>query len=182
MLNQAASVAIRLLLFRAGPQDFPYSAALTRVVVPLALLAAFLQYRLTLAPAPALVHAVANVAVLAAFTHLVLHMRNMANRTQQTLNSLYAIGTALTLLMLAPLSALAPHMIRIAANPELARTEPLPTWPAFAVIAVSLWHFLASASIYRHALDTRFGIGALVALAGALLTVTLTGAVSGILT
>ena len=181
MLNQAATVAFRLLMFRAGPQDFPYSAALTRVVVPLAVLAAFLQYRLTLAPAPALVHALANVAILAGFTHLILQTRGLANRTQQTINSLYVVGTALTLLLLVPLGAIAPHMVRIAENPDLARNEPLPGGPAFIVIALSLWHFLASANIYRHALNARFGVGALIALISAVITVTLAGAVSRLL-
>ena len=72
MLNQAAAVALRIALFRAGPQDMPFAPALTRMTVPLALLAAFLQYRLTLPTPAALAHALAWVGALALFTHVVL--------------------------------------------------------------------------------------------------------------
>jgi hypothetical protein len=180
MLNQAAAVALRIALFRAGPQDFPYAPVLTGVLVPLMVLAAFLQYRLTLPLPQAAVHAVVSVAALAAFTFVVLQMRGLTNRFRQTLDSLFAIDTAMTLLLLAPLAALAPHMIRIADNPDLARSETLPPLPALAVTAVSLWNFLVSAHIYRHALNAHFGVGALVALIGAVVTVSLASAVSAL--
>lgn len=180
MLSSNAAIVLRIMLFRAGPQDLPYSAALTRLVVPATIAALFLQYRLTLPTLQAAVHALAAVAVVAAYTHLLLQARGLLNRLQQTLNSLYITGSAMTLLLLPMLSALAPHMLRIAENPELARSEPLPGIPALAVVALSVWNFLISAHIYRHALDTRFGVGALVALLGVIVTISIAGALSAL--
>jgi hypothetical protein len=72
-------------------------------------------------------------------------------------------------------------MIRIAENPELARTEPLPALPAIAVMVVSLWNFMVSAHIYRHALNTHLGMGSLVALLAAIVTVSVASAVGALL-
>ena len=177
MLKQAAAVALRIALFRAGPQDLPYAPALVRVTLPLAALAAFLQYRLTLPTFAALVHAAAWIAALALFTHVVLQSRGLVNRFRQTLDTLLLIDGAMTLLMLPALAAIAPHMARIAENPDLARSEPLPALPALGVLAVSLWNFIVTAHVYRHALDASPGVGALVALLGTIVTVSLAGAV-----
>ena len=181
MFNQAAVVALRISLFRAGPQDFPHSPALTRFTVALALLAAFLQYRMTLTDVQAVVHAVVWVAALAAFTYVLLQPRGLLNRLRQTLDSLYLTGSVLTLLMLPPLYAIAPYMARVADNPDLARTEPLPALPALLVTIASFWNFLIWAHIYRHALDARPAAGALVALLATVITVSLAGAVGALL-
>jgi hypothetical protein len=180
MLKQAAVVAMRIALFRAGPQDLPYSPALTRLAVPLAVLAAFLQYRLTQPALPALVHGLAWVGALALFTHLLLQARRMANRFRQTLDSLLLIDSGMTVLMLPALAAIAPHMVRVAADPEAARTEALPALPALVVLGVSLWNFLVSAHVYRNALDTSPAVGALLALLATLVTVSLAGAVGAL--
>ncbi len=171
MLNQAAVVTMRILLFRAGPQDFPYSMALTQIIVPLAVLAEFAQYRLTLATGPAVVHALVSIAAMAGFIFLVLQMRGLLSRLQQTVNALFITGSALTLLLLPPLSAITPHMLRIAQNPDLARSEPLPALPALAVMALTLWGFMVAAHIFRHALNTNLAVGAAVALFTALVTI-----------
>lgn len=180
MLTQAAHAAIRILLFRAGPQDFPYSAALTRAIVPLAVLMAFAQNRLTLETGQALVHALASVAVVALFTRRLLQWRKFPNRLQQTLNSLYLTGAVVSLLLLAPLSELAPHILRLAQDPALARTEPLPAGPAFAVMLLTLWQFAVSANVYRHSLDAPPAAGVLAALLGAIITMFVAGALAGL--
>ena len=181
MPNQIAATALRILLFRAGPQDFPYSETLSRAIVPLTALVWFLQYRLTLPLVQALVQAMASLAVLASFSYVVLQKRGLLNRLRQTLDSLFLTDAALTVVLLPPLSVLAPHMLRIADNPELAKTEPLPALPALAVIALSLWNFLVSAHIYRHALNTGFGMGSLAALMAAVVTVSVASAVGALL-
>ena len=178
MLAQAATVTARILRFRAGPQDFPYSAALTRTIVAATLITSFLQYRLTLATFPALVHAVVSVAVLAAFTWQLLRLRKLESRAQQTVNSLFITGSALTLLLLGPLAAIAPQMLKIAENPDLAATEPLPALPMLAVLVLSLWNLAVSANIYRHALNLNLAIGVAVSLLGALVSVSVAGTLS----
>ena len=181
MSNQALATVLRILLFRAGPQDFPYSVATTRAIVPLTVLVWSLQYRLTLPIAQAIVQALASLAVLAAFSYVLLQKRGLLNRLRQTLDSLYLSDALLTLLLLPPLSLIAPQMIRIADNPELARSEPLPALPALAVMTVSLWNFLVSAHIYRHALNTHFGVGALTSLLATLVTVSVATLLSGLM-
>lgn len=171
MLNQIAAITWRILLFRAGPQDLPYSHALTQWTVCAALLAEFAQYRLTLAAGPALVHALVSVAAMAGFIFMVLQLRGLRNRIQQTVNALFITGSALTVLLLPPLSAITPHMLKIAQNPDLARSEPLPALPALAVMALTLWGFMVAAHIFRHALNANLAVGAVLALLTALVTV-----------
>lgn len=180
MFQQAATVALRIALFRAGPQDFPHSPALTQVIVPLAVVASFLQFRLTLPFGQAALQSIAWVAAIAGFTWSLLRARGTANRLRQTLDSLLLIAAAMTLLMLAPLAALAPHVLRIAADPKLAETEVLPTLPLLAVVAMSFWNFLATANIYRHALDARPAIGVLVAALAGLVTVSFSRALAAV--
>lgn len=181
MSNQALATVFRILLFRAGPQDFPHSAAATRVVVPLTALVWFLQYRLTLPLVQAMVQALASLAVLGGFSFVLLQKRGLLNRLRQTLDSLFLSDALLTLLLLPPLSLIAPQMIRIADNPELARSEPLPALPALAVMVVSLWNFMVTAHIYRNALDTHLGVGALVSLLATLVTVSVATVISGLM-
>lgn len=181
MPNQAFAAALKILAFRAGPQDFPYSETLARAIVPLTGLAWFLQYRLTLPSAQAAVQSLASLGVMAAFSYLLLQKRNLTNRFRQTLDSLYLCDAMLTLLVLPPLSLIAPQMIRMADHPELARTETLPALPALAVMALSMWNFLVTAHIYRNALDTHFGIGALTALLSTMVTVATATLVSSLM-
>lgn len=186
--NQAAAITLRILLFRAGPQDFPFSPELTRVVLALMLATAWLQSQLTLAPLAAAVHAGATIAVWALFTRALLQARGLLNRYPQTLNALFATTVVVTLLMLAPLSALAPYVEALAEYQEAMRQEPapsaipqpppLPVLPAFAALLLSLWNFIVSAHIYRHALDVRPAMGAVATLVAALVTVTLASAVT----
>lgn len=185
--NQAAAITLRILLFRAGPQDFPFSPELTRVVLALMLATAWLQSQLTLAPLAAAVHAGATIAVWALFTRALLQARGLLNRYPQTLNALFATTVVVTLLMLAPLSALAPYAQALAEYQEATRQEPapaaippppLPVLPAFAALLLSLWNFIVSAHIYRHALDVRPAMGAVATLVAALVTVTLASAVT----
>ncbi len=178
MLNQVAVVTLRILLFRAGPQDFPYSGALTHFIVPLALLVEFAQYRLTLATGPAVIQALISVAAMAGFIFMLLRLRGLLSRMQQTVNALFITSSALTLLLLPPLSAITPQMLRIAQNPDLARSETLPALPALLVMVFTLWHFMVAAHIFRHALNVNLAVGAAVALLTALVTVSFASGLS----
>lgn len=184
MLNTVVAVTLRLLLLRAGPQDLPYSAALTRWVALLAMLVAFLQSRLTLPALPALsaaVHALASIAVLAGFTQLLLQLRGLQSRAQQTVNALFITGSVMTLLLLPMLALLAPHLVKLAENPDLLPGATLPLLPTLGMVVLSVWNFVVSAHIFRNALDTRPAIGAAAALLAAVITVFAAGAVTGLL-
>jgi hypothetical protein len=180
MLAPAFTTALRILAFRAGPQDFPYSRRLAESAAGLTLLVSFLQYQLTLPPIQAALQAAASTAVFASFTWGMLYARRLPNRAAQTLSSLFLTGALLSLLLLPALSELAPIMLRIAQDPELAKTETLPAGPAMTVMLLSLWNFAVFANIFRYALDaTRLG-GAAAALLAALVTMTLSSAIGAL--
>lgn len=180
MLNELFKVTVRLLQFRAGPQDFPFSLQLTRTVVLVSLGVSYLQYRLTLPPLVAVIHAIVTLAVLAGCTWQLLAWRKLASRTQQTINSLFATGSALTVLLLPLLSAIAPQMVEMAANPDRVATQTLPTLPMLGVMVLSFWSLAVSANIFRHALNLNMGMGLVVSLLAAMVSVSVAGTISGL--
>ena len=167
MLSQAATVALRILLFRAGPQDFPHAPQL---VVPLPAIAAaayFAALTLLMPVGPSLVIALASVGALALVTHSLLSARRVVNRFQQTFHALLATGTVLTLVSLPALNALAPVLKQMAANPELMKQPgavQIPTAATLVWYALNFWNLAVYAHIFRHATETRLAIGLLIAL------------------
>lgn len=167
MLNQIAAVTLRMLLFRAGPQDFPYAPALVPWMPVVAVAAYFVVFRTVLPAGAALVLAAVSVAALAFVTHSLLSARRMASRFQQTYHALLATGIVLTLASVPPMAVLAPALRQIAANPELLQqpgaleASPL---ASLALNALNFWNFFVYANIFRHATETRLLVGALIAL------------------
>jgi hypothetical protein len=180
MLAPALSTALRILAFRAGPQDFPYSPRLAQSAAGLMLLVSFLQYQFTLPAAQAAVQALASTAVFAGFTGALLSARRLQSRTAQTLSSLFLTGALISLLLLPALAELAPLMLRIAQDPKIAEAEPLPPGPALMVLVLSLWNFAVSANIFRHALNATRLAGAAAALLAAIVTVTLSSGIGAL--
>lgn len=180
MLNQLFVVTLKLLRFQAGPQDFPYSLHLTRTVVLVTFGVSYLQYRLTLPPLVAAVHALVTLMVMAGFTWQVLTWRKVGSRTQQTINSLFVTGSALTVLLLPLLAVIAPQMVEMAANPERSPAENLPALPMLGVMVLSFWSLAVSANIYRHALNLNIGLGLVVSLLAAMMSVSVAGTISGL--
>lgn len=167
MFNQAARVALRILLFRAGPQDFPHAPQLV-LPLPAIATAAYFAVFVTLLPAGvSLVIALASVGALALVTHSLLSARSRAARFQQTFHALLATGTVLTLASIPAMSALAPALQQIAANPELLKQPGAVQTPAAASLllnALNLWNLAVYAHIFRHATETRLWTGLLMAL------------------
>jgi len=167
MLQQAALVALRILLFRAGPQDFPHAPQLVAPLPALAAGAYFALYAILLPAGISLVLALASVGALALVTHSVLSARRLANRFQQTFHALLATGAVLTLLSFLPMTALAPTLRQFAANPELLQQPGAVEAPALASLLVNvlnLWNLAVYAHIFRHAAEVRLGGGVLIAL------------------
>ena len=155
MLANAVRITLRLMMFRSGPQDFPYSNQATQIVAPLAVLANFLQFRFTLPPTPALVQAVVSLATLVCAVMLLLQMRNLFNRAQQTCNALFATNCAFTLLLIPVLMPIAPVLQEIAANPDAMEQAQIPGVPMLMMFGLSIWNLGVTAHILRHALDLR---------------------------
>jgi len=167
MLTQAATVTLRILLFRAGPQDFPHAPALVAWLPVAATVAYFALFRVALPTGFALVLAAVSVGALALVTHSLLSARRVVNRFQQTFHALLATGIVLTLASIPPMAALAPALQQIAQNPELLQQPgAVQVSPAASLLLnlLNLWNFAVYAHIFRHAANTRLWIGVLIAL------------------
>ena len=149
---------LRILIFRAGPEDVPYSPQLVRVLLPLSSLVTWLLFVLVLPPVAAALLAVGNVLGVVIATELILRSRNLAGRVVQTLSALLATGIAFNALLLWPASVLAPHLVKLAKHPDLLNqgyAANLPQTAVFGVDALNLWAFVVTAFIYRRATGVR---------------------------
>lgn len=164
MLNQLARVSMDMLLLRRGPQDMPTD---WRLLVGLGVAycsLAFAQMSLVAPAGPAISQAVLATVLLAAYVNAILRLRERPARFIQTLSALFLIGSALTLLMLGPTSALAPFLQAMAANPSAQAMPQPPAIALFAYMLVGVWNLVVYGHIYRHALEVPLwtGIGAAV--------------------
>jgi hypothetical protein len=167
MLNQIVAVTLRTLIFRAGPQDFPYVPTLAPWMPAAAVAAYFAVFQMVMPAGAALVLAGVSVAALALVTHSLLSARRMANRFQQTFHALLATGIVLTLASVPPMGALAPALRQIAQNPELLQQPGAVQASSAASLllnVLNLWNFAVYAHIFRHATETRLWVGVLIAL------------------
>lgn len=191
MLTQAFRISLRILFFRAGPEDIPYdngrgltAACMVFGVLANAALGAMLAQAAVLTkelgaqpPAYALVLlGVATVLALALFTRLALQARKLDNRYQQTFNALLLTSSLLSLLMILPLALVMPHMAamvefsqKVQGHPQAIDPNtplPFPAWTALVFLAVPwifLWQFAVTSWIYRRAADTHIAGGILIA-------------------
>lgn len=164
MLNQIAAVTLRLLLFRAGPQDFPHARVLVAWLPAVAIAAYFAVFSVLLPRSASLVLAAVSVGALAFVTHSLLSARRVANRFQQTFHALLATGAVITLASIPPMQALAPSILQMAQDPQNAAAVQASPLASLALNALNIWNFFVYAHIFRHATDTRLWTGALIAL------------------
>ena len=166
MLSQTATATLRILLFRAGPQDFPYAREMVGVLPAAAIAAYTAVFAAFLSIGAALLISALSVGTLALVTHSLLTARRLANRFQQTYHALLATGIVLTLASIPPTITLAPALKQILAHPELLQQpDALQVSPLASLLlnALNLWNFAVYAHIFRHAADTRLFIGVLIA-------------------
>lgn len=174
MLTQAFSATLKILMFRAGPQDFPYTEdpRLTRGCFAAAIAAGTLFFTLSMALLPALLASVIAVAVLGMFTRMLLRLRGLDSRLPQTLNSLLALGALLLVLLRLPVSVLMPDMLAYVAqvnqDPSLLdrpdRVPQFPVLPALLADLISIWFIAVTAHVFRQAANLGFFGSAMVAL------------------
>lgn len=170
MLANLFSATLQVLLFRAGPQDFPYLPQWTRTVCVLGGTPVFMVYAMALAPAMALVMAAATVLGAALVTRGILRARKLEARFTQTLHTLLCAGGLITLLMVPAFAQVAPKLAEIAANPEAYGPDnppELPQGPVLIMNLLNVWNFLVTAHVFRHAANCGFGLGLLFALLAA---------------
>ena len=167
MFAQVIAVTLRILAFRAGPQDFPYDPRLMAPLVLVAGSANALLFGQVLPLPTALLMAAAMVGGTALVTRSVLRARAVPERFNQTFNALLATAAALTLLMLPLFAQVAPLLRKVAEHPELLEQEggmQLPQGLAFMMNLINFWNFAVTAFVFRHAANVQMWLGVVIAL------------------
>lgn len=171
MFFQFLVVSLRMLVFRAGPQDLPYEP---RMTAPLALLAALANGLMMVQVLPlgvAVLMAMAMVSGMALITRSILRARKLDARFHQTFAAFLATTAILTFALVPLFAQLAPAMRAISDNPALLEhPEQLPVSQGvvFLMNLINFWNFAVTASIFRHAANVGMGVGLLLALIAAL--------------
>lgn len=161
MLASVFSATLKILFFRAGPEDFPFESGrnLLLACIAFAVLANAALLSFLMPPGVALAGAAVNTAFLALFTRFALAMRKLDNRFQQTFNALLATTGLLTLFMIPFFAKIAPVLAQIAEllqkDPSLAqKPEMLPTPPSSAMSALmmlGIWQIVVICRIFMRA-------------------------------
>jgi hypothetical protein len=168
MLTTVATVILRILFFRAGPQDLPYAPTLSRLLIPFALLVNYALASLTLPPGMAAISAGVAVLGLSVATRSLLRLRNLENRYTQTFHALLLTSTLIALAFIAPMAQLLPEILKVAQNPQMieqnAAALNLPAGPVLLFDVLLIWNFAVTVNIYRQAADLRLAVAILVSM------------------
>lgn len=166
MLSSVLQATLRILFFRAGPQDFPYAQGLTPALIALAASANAVMLAQVLPMTIAVAMAAGMVGAMALVTRGVLRARDMMNRYQQTFNALLATTAVLTLMVLPVFVQMAPVVMQIAKNPQLLETPEavqVPTFGVFWMNLINFWNFAVTAHIFRNAAGVNLWVGLFIA-------------------
>lgn len=153
MLLNMLTIAWRICIFRAGPQDLPASSQAVMHAVALAVVVQAIQFQLTLPLLPAIAQSVVAVVVVWAFTGGVLNMRGNPERTPQTVAALLVTNAIFSLLLVPFLIAMMPAIEALAEDPD-AQVE-VPGIAMFGTVLLSAWSIAVSVWIFRNAMDSR---------------------------
>ncbi len=180
MLSEAFQATLKILLFRAGPADFPYreDASLSRGCIVLGIVATAAVLGQMLPLAMALASGVVATAGLSMFVRTTLRLRGLESRYVQTRNSLLATGSVLLLLMSLPMAAIMPGMsaflesLRTAQETAAAGAAPaidpeqmaanLPGGASLLLDLLTIWFLAVTSHVLRQASNLGyFGAGLL---------------------
>jgi len=170
MLNQAFATTLKILLFRAGPEDFPYSEdpALSRACIAISVLASAAMFGASATPLLALAAGGVATAGASMFVRTTLRLRGLDSRFQQTRNALLATTSVLLLMMLWPTLAMLPAInafLETVKTAQQAQPDPavvvlppdklpeLPAGPSMLLNILTLWFYFQTAHILRRAAD-----------------------------
>lgn len=167
MFRNVLIATLNLLLFRGGPQDFPYEPRLTAVLVTTAVLIQYAVSMVVMPPGLAAATALASIIALALATQMLLRVRKVEARFMQTYHALLAVNSLGTLAIWLPFAELAPALMKVANAPTA--TDPavaaqVPSGPLVLMMILVIWNFVANANIFRHAANLSAGVGLFVAL------------------
>lgn len=139
-----------ICVLRYRPQQLPVSPFLLGLTLGAYALSSIIALlALGIAPAPALLAGPIAATVIAALTTGLLYLRNLRERTVQTLTALCGSGVVLNIIAFPLALSLRPSDTGIATNQIAAITLSL----------LMLWSFAVTAHVLRHALSASFLMG-----------------------
>jgi hypothetical protein len=152
MLNTVIRAMGEILQLRGGPQNLPTSypllAAGSVVFVACGAVLFRLQGMSGMLP---LLQALVSFAVLAAYAHTLLRLRNLGNRLPQTLTALVLAGGFFSVLAYWPISVLLPYMVQMRAGGQ----TQAPLGPTLLVLVLGVWSLAVQAHVLRVAMEIR---------------------------
>ncbi|MBA4696266.1 MAG: hypothetical protein H2069_02605 [Legionella sp.] len=144
----------QVALFKESPANTPYSPMLLIGFTLLFFVLIILQWLVTvqdnLAFLPTIVIATSLVFTYYLYTFLLLKINKTVNRSIQTITTLLAVHFIIHFLSF-PLLLLVPFFTEVSAYPSLVLI--LGIIYLIATVGLTVWQFLATAFIYRYALD-----------------------------
>ncbi len=155
MLN-TFRILVELCMLRRAPQDLPYSPVLLGLLVIADAAVTFPALRGTGAGPGAGAETVFILGFGMLFIYAALHYRDLGNRFVQTAAAMFGTDALLTLIALPLIGNLPPHG---AGAPQGAGAGTIG-----ALVLVQLWTIFVIGHIWRHAFNTRFSVGTLLAL------------------
>lgn len=180
-MNQWISVTLRILFFRAGPQDLPFWPQATVGVAAAAVGANYLAFVQAVPGWLSLLLGLIAVGTLVQITRAVLRGRGLESRSAQTLQALLGTTTLLTLALIPVTRELGPVLSQIAADPTLIEKPGavvIPMGALWTALLLNIWNFAVTAFIFRHAVNLKMG-GSLVLTLVLVLTVSLVVNIAG---
>ncbi len=172
MIIRLFKLTIALVLFRAGPEEMPFSLPVTRALAALAVATSTLLM-LPFVPFPlAIAAGIGGVGGIAFFTQALLRIRKQEPRLLQTLAAQYAVGSLFAVLLYPAFVAMAPYVLEMMKNPNaLSDLEsgkmaaPSAGLVSFIADLLLLWNLVVSVRINRAAAELSSPLGWLLTLA-----------------
>ncbi len=150
-MGKLIDVFWKICLFRLAPQDLPTSSFLMAASALVYGIASMLGNLLVLSPGAAVVSGMLEVALIAAMTQLLLWIKELGPRFQQTFTALMGSG-AIIFIMALPLSFV-----------QMQMGEQGAILPSVMILVLVFWHLSVVGHILRHAISAPFFVGVLLA-------------------
>jgi len=149
-------VAVDLCRFRRAPQDIAYSPPSFALLLVASTLFDIVVGAATGDAAGAFAHSLLSSALILGLCWIALAIRHFDNRYVQTATALIACGVLISIVQL-------PVALLIQPLPESGAAKPLLAFQLllrWAALGIRVWQILVYAHIMRHAMESRFGVAA----------------------
>lgn len=154
MFRTLFNTFFEICLLQRGPQDLPVSSMLTYGLLSLLAVLGFAINQMFMPGQTAILAVIINIGVLLIITQLILRLHKKSARYTQTLTALIGVGIVLALIGLPVFS-----MLAIAENNQTESPFGILLW-----LVLFGWEIVVTAHILRHATESTFPQGILMAI------------------